>query len=127
MTALPIQKNLDGSAPCLKLKEIFAVEPKIKTIFIECVALGLSKPLEDNEKEILKKIKPRLVKLVGWEAEKGVLSAPETYDTTYRACLEAVNCWTFYNRFKSKKQAWGAFKSKFFAAPIFKGLDAFGS
>lgn len=126
MTALPVQKNLDGSAPCLRLKEIFAIEPKTKTIFTECVALGLSKPLEDNEGEFLKKIKPRLVKLVGWEAEKEVLSASETYEAVYRACLEAVNCWDFYRKFKNKKQAWGTFKAKFYTAPIFKGIDAFG-
>jgi hypothetical protein len=125
MTALPIQKNLDGSVPTLKLKDIFTIEPKVKTIFAQCVELGLSKPLDDNTMAFQKTIKPRLAKLVGWDAEKDVLSASETYDTVHQACLEAINCWMFYRRFKNPKQAWAAFKSKFGRPPLFKGVSPF--
>lgn len=126
MTALPIQKNLDGSYPKLKLKEIFAHEPKCRSLFSECVAIGLSRPLEDNGKVFAQKIKPRLEKLVGWNAEKDVLSASGTYDTFHRACLEAIDCWMFYRRFKNKRRAWGAFKSKFGRPPLFENIGPWG-
>lgn len=126
MTALPIQKNFDGQGVNLKLDDIFAIEPRCKALFNQCVVVGLTKPLDDNEPEFMKSIKPRLVKLVGNEAEKEVLSASDTYELFYKACLEAVNCWDYYRPIKDKRWGYGAFKKKFGVAPRFNQRDIGG-
>ncbi|MDD2998326.1 MAG: hypothetical protein PHV05_04635 [Candidatus Riflebacteria bacterium] len=126
MTALLIQKNFDGQGVDLKLNDIFVIEPKCKMLFNQCVAIGLDKPLKNNDGEFMRIIKPRLVKLVGYDAEKEVLSASDTYELYYKACLEAVNCWDYYRPIKDKRWGYGAFKKKFGVAPRFNSRDIGG-
>lgn len=114
-----IQKNLDGSFPGLKLKEIFEIEPAAKALFNKCVAWGLENPLEDAAKFLEREIKPTLLKLAGWNARKEELSATETFETLAKALHEAANCWMYYNRIRKNSWAYSAFKAKFGAAPRF--------
>ena len=115
----PIQTNFDGQGVNLKLKDIFALDGRCKALFGQCVITGLMQPLKDNESEFLRKFKPRIQTLVGFSADKRILSAPETYETFYKACLEAVNCWDYYRPIRDRQWAYGAFKKKFGTPPRF--------
>ncbi len=126
MTALAIQKNLDGTASNLKLKEIFAIEPKAKALFDLCVCHGLASPLDDPTVNFNKSILPKIKNLVGWDAQNPVLSAPETFETLHKACFDAANCWIYWRNIKDKKWGWAAFKKKFGKAPNFSGMGPFG-
>ena len=126
MTALAVQKNLDGTYSGLSLKQIFAFSPAAKALFNKAVMFGFSKPLPNEIDKFMTDIKPQLSQLVGWEAQEPALSSAETYDTFHRACEEAADCWHFYLKNRHQRWAWAAFKTKFGVPPRFDGRDIGG-
>lgn len=117
---MPIQPNLDGTLPQLSLKQIFEVEPKAKSLYCECVAIGLKNPLNFNESLFeTRDLKQKLQKIAGFDAQNPLLGSVETYEKLHKACIEALNCWDFWKKVRGKKWGYSAFVTKFFSKPYF--------
>ncbi|MDX9804175.1 MAG: hypothetical protein RBS96_09290 [Dehalococcoidales bacterium] len=63
------------------LNEIFAIEPRLKKL--EGEAIGLSGHHTSPEQFWYRYLKPKMLKLVGYGADKEELSSSEVYDTVY--------------------------------------------
>lgn len=117
---MPIQPNLDGTLPELSLKQIFEVEPKAKALYCECVTVGLKYPLRFNEDQFEKRgFRQKLEKIAGFDAEKPLLRTGEAYEKLYKACMDALDCWSFWKKVRNKKWGFSAFITKYYCKPYF--------
>lgn len=124
--ALAIQKNLDGSYPGLTLKDIFAFEPAAKALFSKAVLFGFTRPLPHEHLKFMSSIKPDVERLVGWSARNPALSSADTYETLYKACDEAADCWNYWWNIRYQRWGWSHFKKKFGVPPRFNDRDIGG-
>lgn len=73
----------------LTWRQIEAIEPRLARLYVEAKAVRASKNFCANE-IWYRSMRPRLVRLVGWDAGDKRLKTQEAYDLAYRKIYEAL-------------------------------------
>lgn len=118
------------------LDTVLSLEPKAGVLLAEAVALGMAHPSFDNEAAFHADFKPRLARLVGFEASDQApreICTSEAYAALYHAVLNALHCWGEFKRLSDVaalhgyKSGWAAiqFKIKFGVMPRFNAYRKF--
>ncbi len=71
----------------MTIETILLKEPRLLLLFDECKKIKKLPCWEKNQRWC-HKLKPRMMELVGFDAEKKELATAEIYDAIYRFCID---------------------------------------